>query len=335
MRSRDIRHPHARHGFSVVELLVVVTIIAILVALLVPAVQRAREAARRAACSSNMRNLGLAIQHFVTANGRFPAAATECDTGDCNSNPPALARHSLFAFILPHYEQGNVFRSLDFRQHWNDTTNSSNEDFSKQNLGGVLLCPSAPGGREDKHVTDFAPAHRIDPTTSDGIGALISASGPITPRVAGSSAPNWGNTGSPEVWRPEWFGVLPVDTLSSNPARRRTVTPAHVRDGLSNTFMLFEDGGKPLIYKDGRPIGGTPSTRFRWASPTIWMAINDSCNGSQLINCDNDSKPYSFHPGGTNLLFADGAVQHIGEKIDADTFVSLFTIRASDIPGDY
>jgi len=308
MRSRDIRHPHARHGFSVVELLVVVTIIAILVALLVPAVQRAREAARRAACSSNMRNLGLAIQHFVTANGFFPPAATNCmDPSVCNSNPPALAQHSLFAFILPHYEQGNVFKSLDFRQHWDDTANSNNESFSKQNLGGVLLCPSAPGGRENKHVTDFAPAHRIDPTTSTGIGGLISASGPIKPRVSGSSAPDWGN------WGNEWYGVLAVDTIDSPTSRRRTVRPAHVRDGLSSTFMLFEDGGKPLIYKDGRPTGGTPSTRFRWASPTIWMAINDFCNDSQLINCDNNSKPYSFHPGGANTLFADGAVQHIGE----------------------
>ncbi|MFM7109035.1 MAG: DUF1559 domain-containing protein [Planctomycetaceae bacterium] len=330
---------HSHRAFTLVELLVVIAIIAVLVALLMPAVQRAREAARRTQCGSNMRNLGLAIQHFVSANGTFPPAATDCDGGsvpDCNANPPALARHSLFAFILPYYEQGNVFKSLDFAQHWNDTSNSNNESFSKQNLGGVLLCPSAPGGREDKHVTDFAPAHRIDPTTSTGIGSLISASGPVTPRVAGSTAPNWGNTGSPEIWRPEWFGVLPLDTLSSNPARRRRVAPAHVLDGLSNTFMLFEDGGKPAPYANGRATGGAALPDFRWATPTIYLVINndDFCNGSQFINCSN-SGIYSFHPVGANFLFADGSVQYISESIPADTFVSLFTMRAGENQGSY
>ncbi len=47
-------------GFTLVELLVVIAIIGILVALLLPAIQAAREAARRAACTNNLKNLGLA-----------------------------------------------------------------------------------------------------------------------------------------------------------------------------------------------------------------------------------------------------------------------------------
>lgn len=328
--TRTARRP--RHGFTLIELLVVIAIIAVLVGLLFPAVQRARESARRLQCGSNMRNLGLAIQHFVSSNGNFPPAATNCDSGKdskCNDATPILARHSLFAFILPFYEQGTVFTAIDFTKHWND---SANDSVTKQNLAGILICPSAPGGRESSHVTDFAPAHRIDPTSGPpGLGSLISASGPIRPRVAGSSAPNWGNTGSPETWRPEWFGILPLDM---HPDRRRTVRPAHVRDGLSNTFMLFEDGGKPTIYQNNTPTGSN-ATDFRWASSTIWMTINDFCNGSQLINCDNSSKPNSFHPTGANTLFADGAVQFISESIDADTFVSLFTLRAGDSAGSY
>ncbi len=319
---------HFRHGFTLVELLVVIAIIALLIALLMPAVQGARESARRMQCASHMKNLGLAVQNFVASNDFFPPASTNCDSpAECNLNPPILARHSLFTFILPYYEQGNVFNAFDLKQHWNDTANSTNDSNAKQHLGGILICPSAPGSRENSHVTDFAPAHRIDPTTSGGIGSMIT-NGVVSPRAGGSS-PNWGNTGS--TWSPQWFGILPVDAY---PSRRRMVRPANVRDGLSNTFLLFEDGGKPDVYENGKMTGGT-STRFRWASPTIWMTINDFCNGLQIINCDNNSRPYSFHPTGTNLAFADGSVHFISDSIDADTFVSLFTLSAGDIPGSY
>jgi len=62
-----------REGFTLVELLVVITIIGMLAGLIIPAVIAAREAARRAACSSNLHNLSLAATNHVAAKGRFPA----------------------------------------------------------------------------------------------------------------------------------------------------------------------------------------------------------------------------------------------------------------------
>ena len=61
-----------RRGFTLIELLVVIAIIAVLIALLLPAVQAAREAARRAQCVNNMKQLGLALHNFESANGTFP-----------------------------------------------------------------------------------------------------------------------------------------------------------------------------------------------------------------------------------------------------------------------
>jgi prepilin-type processing-associated H-X9-DG protein len=107
-----------------------------------------------------------------------------------------------------------------------------------------------------------------------------------------------------------------------------------ITDGLSQTFMVFEDAGRPAYWESGKGQGSFPSGNEKWTDPNNRITIQVICNGDQTINCNNGNEIYSFHPGGANFLFGDGSVRFLRERISPATFVALFTRGAGDVPGD-
>ena len=93
MRSR-------RSGATLLELLVVISIIGLLLALIIPAVQQARESSRRLQCRSHLRQIGIAVHNYESVHGMFP--------------PGSSRAFSLHVFLLPYVDQNALYQHADF-----------------------------------------------------------------------------------------------------------------------------------------------------------------------------------------------------------------------------
>ncbi|MEL7499999.1 MAG: DUF1559 domain-containing protein [Planctomycetota bacterium] len=121
----DFRSKNNR-GFTLVELMVVMSIIGVLIAMLFPAVQQVRDAARRTTCGNNLRQIGVGLLSFEAAHQSFPAGA-ELGT-----------YHAWSSRILPFVEQTSLYNNLDFKLTWDATQNLT----ARQTSLAVFTCPS-------------------------------------------------------------------------------------------------------------------------------------------------------------------------------------------------
>ena len=125
----------ARGGFTLVELLVVITIIGILIALLLPAVQAAREAARRMSCSNNLHQMGIALHGYHTVHRCFPPGCIEPSFRVSGGR-----QFGWSAFLLPYLEQQPLHEKIDFTQPCYADANAE----AAATVVPGYLCPSKP-----------------------------------------------------------------------------------------------------------------------------------------------------------------------------------------------
>lgn len=316
-----------RPAFTLVELLVVITIIGILVAMLLPAVQAARESARRARCVNNMKQLALAVQNFHDVHRFLPV-----------SNRPlgltAAPRIGWALNVLPYLEQQALYQQYDQTQTWSSTTLGSGQVSPNQKLCGTVLptfwCSSAlpPEKRLDSEpqnaptwsgfaaTTDYSPTISVDQRL-----VQLGLVDPYPDPVPGST----------------WFGA-PGMLAQNSVARLDDVT-----DGLTSTIMLGESAGRPALFRVGKQVGNIPRHIVNgggWMRPASDFSIDGSSyDGASLpgpcpMNCTNGDdeggpaaepypyyvtqgtgEAYSFHPGGANFVFGDGAVHFLSENM--------------------
>lgn len=144
-----------RKGFTLVELLVVIAIIGVLVALLLPAVQSARASSRRTKCANNVKQILLACHSVHDNRNVLPPLSANCaDPASASCFTPAnsaYGRHNytLFHFLFPYMEQGNLFDQFD-------TTQYAGGKYPEVIL--TLLCPDDPSLKNGKNSTSHGGA---------------------------------------------------------------------------------------------------------------------------------------------------------------------------------
>lgn len=340
------RRTDSRRGFSLVELLVVIAIVAVLVGLLVPAVQAARDSARRVSCANNCRQIGLAMLGFEVANGFYAPANSKAP--DAIWPPTNPKEHGMFALLLPHLEQAAVIGSpgYDFDQNWDASINRP----AAETIVPVFVCSAAPDGPR-KVTKPRYPTNRYgswEPACND-YSTMVGIQSVLFTAV-----------GLPYPGETKTYGMLPTN--------KRT-TAAHIRDGLSNTLAIVECANRPARYFNGRRMAPRSSSATdctvlhdsmaaAWADNDATFDLhgadprtgvpNGSCyhtdatgrvpssgvtaGGRCVMNCTNWDEPYSFHPGGINVVFGDGSARFLGDDLDPITMIGLITRAGGEAP---
>jgi prepilin-type N-terminal cleavage/methylation domain-containing protein len=319
-RRRTASHHWLACGFTLVELLVVIAIIGILVAMLLPAVQAAREAARRAQCQNNFKQLGLAALNYELTKKELPPSYLRIYAGV----PLRPKGHSTLTFVLPYIEETTLADAYDWNQDWNQidaTKPLDNNNITKTRVPS-FICPTVADARLEYPGTfDYGVCDLMLVNSGYGLDELI-ASGAVKAR------PNTDGK----------YASLLFTKVKGSGSTEKFIMPKlrHATDGLSQTFMWFESGGRPIKHIAGKPQANARGEVIltqggdSWGNYENWYSVHDRC-GNSFMNCHNNEEIYSFHQEGAFFGMGDGAVRFISDSLDPDVFVSLFTRDGGDV----
>lgn len=344
-----------RRAFTLVELLVVMSIIGILIGMLLPAVQAVREAARRAECANNLRQIGIALANHHASQRCFPTSQTGPGQPDGRGGyGPGF--FSWYVRILPYVEQQTLYDSINLRVNMADKGDSSS-------LYAATIGNSHPNAVAAGMAVPMFQCPSDSADRSAMLGSALPAPGSYM-----------GNAG----WPPYCTGMdgnRRVPALHSgfmglqNPATPATWHVAKVRDrdfhdGLSNTVAVTErliarrDSVQDLFGEDRRLLsycgGGSQGSRtidrycnmtsqasshdaqwslyqgrgwisgWTFAANTYLHVMPINTNSAHLSGGQGDGSnlvsPSSHHPGGVHVLMGDGRVTFVREDVDREVW---------------
>ncbi len=335
---------HIRRGFTLVELLVVITIISMLMALLLPAVQSARESGRRATCMNNQKQLATALLNYESSVGQYPGYAEYLGPTAVPPATPAFdaaknPQHdvSWIVTLFPYMEQNDLWNK------WRKKVTTDEADLS--NAGDrpavfirLLACPS------DVSTQDFAGSTSTSYVVNCGQIDLPFSSTVTKPDAAANGV--FFDHSSTVVAM-----ELPPPTGRGITAARETMSLDMLTqlDGSANTLMVSEN----IQVANWVPLtSSTPGTRrtpiveadcgFVWSlrnavlegedptgtvgdptNPPTTYAINEDL-GSTLSDIYH-ARPSSRHPGVVVATFCDGHTQVLRDNIDYKVYQHLMT----------
>jgi prepilin-type N-terminal cleavage/methylation domain-containing protein/prepilin-type processing-associated H-X9-DG protein len=334
-----------RRGFTLIELLVVISIIGVLVALLLPAVQAAREASRRAQCINNLKQVGLGMTNYETANHAFPPAKVYSTGGSAANGGGGLVLNTTgFAMILGQMEQAVLYSLYNFNVVSSNAVLSGSANsklqgdqmFNSTVVGimiGTLVCPSDQVPQAENDPTGALSSQEFSRLNAMRCNYVLCSSHYLD----GDGAAAIPNIRSKKYWDRGIF-------MSDN-----STTIVDIKDGTSQTCMVGESrqihsvaGAGPFwgagCYTSTHGVVFPQSTTI--IPPTTYgtLSYTNFLPNAPAPDPNPGKRPApwamgSMHPGGLNMLFGDGSVRFIKNSINPTIWFGIQTIANKEAIG--